>query len=174
MKRFFKWLAGIGIALGIIFIAGAYVLPGEVVVQRQITIRAPVEKVFAIVGDLRRFNEFSPWADMDANAKYTYSGPDRGPGQKMSWQSAKLGDGSQTIVDYVQDRRIASALDFGEMGKAQASFELSPVGADTGVTWGFRTALANPLERWMGLLYERWIGPDYEKGLVKLKAAAEK
>jgi hypothetical protein len=92
----------------------------------------------------------------------------------MSWQSAKLGDGSQTIVDYVEDRRIASALDFGEMGKAQASFELSPVGADTGVTWGFRTALANPLERWMGLLYERWIGPDYEKGLVKLKAAAEK
>ncbi len=174
MKRLFTWLAGIAIALAMVFIAGAYVVPGEIVVQRQITVRAPAEKVFAIIGDLKRFNEFSPWAEMDPQAKYTYSGPEKGPGQKMSWQSAKLGNGSQTIVDYVESRRIASALDFGEMGKAQTSFELSPVGADTAVTWGFKTVLANPLERWMGLLYGRWIGADYEKGLAKLKVVAEK
>jgi hypothetical protein len=174
MKRFVKWLIGIVIALAIVFIGGAYVLPGEAVVQRQVTINAPPERVFAIVGDLRRFNEFSPWAEMDRDAKYAYSGPDRGVGQKMSWESAKLGSGSQTITGYVENRRVASDLDFGAMGKAQASFELAPVGTNTGVTWGFKTVLANPLERWMGLLYDRWIGADYAKGLAKLKLIAER
>ena len=30
------------------------------------------------------------------------------------------------------------------------------------------------MERWFGLMFERWIGPDYEKGLAALKAFAEK
>jgi hypothetical protein len=150
------------------------VLPGEAVLERQITIKAAPEKVFAIVGDLKRFNEFSPWAEMDPQTTYSFSGAEKGVGQKMSWQSAKLGNGSQTITAYVENRRVATDLDFGEMGKAQASIELSPVGADTGVTWGFKSLLNNPLERWLGLMYGRWVGADYEKGLAKLKAVAEK
>jgi hypothetical protein len=165
---------GIVVALAVIFVAGAYVLPGEAVVQRQVTIEASPDKVFAIVGDLKRFNEFSPWAEMDRDAKYTYSGPEKGVGQKMTWTSAKLGTGAQTIVDYVENRRVAFDLDFGSMGKAQASFELSPVGTGSGVTWGFKSILANPLERWLGLFYGRWIGADYERGLAKLKGIAER
>ena len=46
--------------------------------------------------------------------------------------------------------------------------------AGTDVIWSFRSSLGNPLERWMGLLYDKWIGPDYEKGLIKLKALVEK
>lgn len=174
MRRFIKWVIGIVVALAIIFIAGAYVLPREAVLERQITIKAPPEKVFAIVGDLKRFNEFSPWAEMDPHTTYAFSGPEKGVGQKMSWQSAKLGNGSQTITAYVENRRVAADLDFGELGKAQASMELSPLGTDTGVTWGFKAPLTNPLERWMGLFYGRWVGGDYEKGLAKLKAVAEK
>ena len=60
MKRFIKWFVGIVAVAAIIFIAGAYVLPGEAALDRRITINAPPEKVFAIVGDLRRFHEFSP------------------------------------------------------------------------------------------------------------------
>jgi hypothetical protein len=174
MKRVIVWLIGVLAALAIVFIAGAYVLPGEAVLERQITIKAPPEKVFAIVGDLKRFNEFSPWAEMDPNTSYAFSGPERGIGQKMTWQSAKLGNGSQTVTGYVENRRVAADLDFGDMGKAQASIELSALGSDTGVTWGFKAPLANPLERWMGLMYGRWVGADYEKGLAKLKAVAEK
>jgi hypothetical protein len=174
MKRFFTWLAAIIVALVLVFIAGGYALPGDVVLERQITVKAPPDKVFAIVGDLRRFNEFSPWAEMDPGTKYTFSGPEKGAGQKMAWQSSKLGNGSQTIVDYVEKRRVSSTLDFGDMGKANSSFELSSIGTDTAITWGFKTVLAGPFDRWMGLLYRRWVGADYEKGLAKLKTVAEK
>jgi hypothetical protein len=86
----------------------------------------------------------------------------------------QLGTGSQTVVDYDPNKRFATTLDFGDMGDAIAYFEFSPVANDTKVTWGFKSLLSNPLERWIGLLFDRWIGADYEKGLAKLKSIAEK
>lgn len=175
MKKFLLGLAYVLIALVVVFMGGAYVLPGEAVVERQITIAAPPGKVFGIVSDLRRFKDFSPWAEIDPNLQYTFEGPPIGIGQKMSWTSenAQLGSGSQTVVDYQPNVRFATTLDFGDMGDAIAYFNFVPVASDTKVTWGFKSLLRNPLERWMGLLFDRWIGADYEKGLAKLKTVAE-
>lgn len=176
MKKFILGVVYTLIALLVIFMGGAYVLPGEAVVERQITIAAPPDKVFAIVSDLKRFKEFSPWAEIDPGLHYTFEGPETGIGQKMSWTSdnPQLGTGSQTVVDYQPNKRFATTLDFGEMGDAIAYFNFTPVANDTKVTWGFKSLLRNPLERWMGLLFDRWIGADYEKGLAKLKTLAEK
>ncbi|MGE3874200.1 MAG: SRPBCC family protein [Parvibaculaceae bacterium] len=176
MKKFLLGIAYVLIALLVIFMGGAYVLPGEAVVERQIAIAAPPGKVFNIVSDLRRFKEFSPWAEIDPNLQYTFEGPPSGIGQKMSWTSDKpqLGAGSQTVVDYQPNTRFATTLDFGDLGDAIAYFNFVPVGSDTKVTWGFKSLLRNPLERWMGLLFDRWIGADYEKGLAKLKEIAER
>jgi len=176
MKKFLLSVAYVLIALLVIFMGGAYTLPGEAVVERQVAIAAPPEKVFAIVGDLRRFHEFSPWAELDPGLQYNFEGPEIGIGQKMSWSSnnPQVGKGSQTVVDYQPNKRFATTLDFGDMGDAIAYIELKPVDNDTSVTWGFKSLLHNPLERWMGLLFDRWIGADYEKGLAKLKAVAEK
>jgi hypothetical protein len=175
MKKILLGLAYVLIALVVIFIGGAYILPGEAVVERQITIAAPPGKVFGIVSDLRRFKDFSPWAEVDPNLHYTFEGPPIGIGQKMSWTSdnPQVGSGSQTVVDYQPNVRFATTLDFGDMGDAIAYFNFVPVASDTKVTWGFKSLLRNPLERWMGLLFDRWIGADYEKGLAKLKTIAE-
>jgi uncharacterized protein YndB with AHSA1/START domain len=174
MKRLLKWLAGVVVALVVIFFAGAYLLPGEAVLQRQTRIAAPPEKVYAVLAAIRRFNDFSPWMEMDPNSKISFEGPESGAGQKMSWQSEKLGNGSMTIVEATPDRRVGSELDFGAMGKASASFELAPADGGTAVTWGFRQVLHDPLQRWFGLMIGRWVGPDYERGLAKLKALVEK
>lgn len=174
MKRLLKWLAGIIVALIAIFFAGAYFLPGEAVVQKQVQIAAPPAKVYAVLAALKRFNEFSPWYAMDPKSKIAFAGPESGAGQKMSWDSEKLGTGSMTITEAVQDRRVASELDFGSMGKATASFELAPADGGTAVTWGFRQVLTNPLQRWFGLMIDDWVGADYENGLANLKALVEK
>lgn len=176
MKKFLLSLAYVLIALLVIFMGGAYVLPGEAVVERQITIAAPPGKVFNIVSDLRKFKDFSPWAEIDPNLQYTFEGPPIGIGQKMSWTSDKpqLGSGSQTVVDYQPNTRFATTLAFGDMGDAISYFNFVPVASDTKVVWGFKSLLRNPLERWMGLLYDREIGADYEKGLAKLKEIAER
>lgn len=174
VKRAAKWFLGLLVLLALAFIGGAYMLPDEAVVQRQTIIAASVDKVWPLVSDLRRFDEFSRWAEADPQAGHRFEGPESGVGQAMIWTSDRLGKGSRTITEIVARRRVASALDFGRMGCAQASFELSPIGAGTGVTWGLKCVLKNPLERWKGLMLARRIGRDYGRGLAKLKAVAEK
>jgi hypothetical protein len=81
-----------------------------------------------------------------------------------------------TVTEYEPDHRMAAALDLGEMGQATTTFDLVPVsGGGTNVTWGFKAALSNPLERWMCVFldFDSLIGKDYEKGLAKLKTLVE-
>ncbi len=176
MKTLLKWVIWLVVAVIVVFLGGGYILPGEAVVQRQVVIAAPPEKVFAVIGNLKRFNEWSPWAEIDPDIQYIFVGPETGVGQKMSWTSnhPDVGNGSQTITGFEENKRTTTELDFGDMGKAVASMELAPVDGGTGVTWGFKKELKGAMERWFGLLFDRWIGADYEKGLARLKALAEK
>lgn len=102
--------------------------------------------------------------------------PDRARGQKMSWVSSNpnVGTGSQETVELVPNEKVVTALDFGDMGKAKATMALGADNGGTLVTWGFDAPLASTAERWFGLMFDRFIGPDYEKGLANLKALAEK
>ena len=68
---------------------------------------------------------------------------------------------------------VTSELDFGPMGKSLATWDLEPSGAGTKATWGFRSKLDGIAARWFGLMFDNWIGADYEKGLAKLKLVAE-
>ena len=176
MLTVLKWLFYLIAAIAIIIVGGSFLLPAQSVVTRSAEIAAPPDKVFAIVGDLRRFNEFSPWADLDPNIKYTFEGPESGVGQKMSWSSenADHGNGSQTITKYEPPNFVESQLDFGMRGKSVATWDLVPATAGTKATWSFKADLEGIPAKWFGLMFDRWIGADYEKGLAKLKAVAEK
>ena len=128
MLTVLKWLFYLIAAIAIIIVGGSFLLPAQVVVTRSTEIAVPPDKVFAIVGDLRRFNEFSPWADLDPNIKYTFEGPESGVGQKMNWTSdnADVGNGSQTITRYEPPNFLETQLDFGMRGRPVASFDLVP------------------------------------------------
>jgi uncharacterized protein YndB with AHSA1/START domain len=174
--KLLKWLFYLVVLLAVVIVGGSFFLPTEAVVTRSIEIAAPPERVFAIVGDYRRFQDYSPWAELDPNTTYTFEGPPSGVGQKMSWTSANadVGSGSQTITDHVPPSHVESELDFGAMGKSIATWDLVPTAAGTIATWGFRMKLAGIAERWFGLMFDRRIGADYEKGLARLRVAAEK
>jgi len=176
MLTVLKWLFYLIAAVALIIVGGSFLLPAQAVVTRSTEIAAPPDKVFAIVGDLRRFNEFSPWADLDPNIAYTFEGPESGLGQQMNWSSenADVGSGSQTITRYEPPNFVETQLDFGMRGKPVASFDLVPSTTGTNVTWTFRSNLEGIPAKWFGLMFDRWIGRDYEKGLAKLKAVAER
>lgn len=176
MLTVLKWLFYLIAAVALIIVGGSFLLPAQAVVTRSTEIAAPPDKVFAIVGDLRRFNEFSPWADLDPNIAYTFEGTESGLGQQMNWSSenADVGSGSQTITRYEPPNFVETQLDFGMRGKPVASFDLVPSTAGTNVTWTFRSNLEGIPAKWFGLMFDRWIGRDYEKGLAKLKAVAER
>ena len=164
------------IAAVVVLVLVAFALPREINVSRSITINAPASNVFPLVNDLRKHN-WSPWVKLDPKAKFSYSGPAQGEGQKVNWESERddVGIGSQTITKSEANKLIETALDFGEHGTATAGFDFKEDGGKTHVTWRFKTdAGNNPVMRWMGLMFDTWIGENYEKGLANLKSVAEK
>jgi carbon monoxide dehydrogenase subunit G len=176
MLRALKWFFYLVVVVAAVIVIGSFFLPSTASVSRSITVAAPPEQVFALVSDLKRFREFSPWADIDPNATYSFEGPDSGVGQTMRWSSAneRVGSGSQTIVELTPPSHAASELDLDGMGKALTTWDIAAVGGGTQVTWGFRSELNGIAQRWFGPMLDRWVGPDYEKGLARLKVAVEK
>ena len=99
-KKIVVWIA-IGLVAAIVLaLAGGFLMPRYRTVSRSVEIAAPAPEVFALVGDLRQFNEWSPWFEKDPAASYTFTGPTDGVGQTFHWQSDKpdVGSGSMTIA----------------------------------------------------------------------------
>jgi Polyketide cyclase / dehydrase and lipid transport len=157
-------------------VAVSYLLPGQAVVSRSITVNAPADAVFPHVNSMQATEAWSPWLSRGPETKLTYSGPETGVGNTLSWASdhPQVGAGTQEIVESVENQLVRTELDFGPMGTATATFDLQTEGAGTTVTWGFRSELGmNPISRWMGLMMDDWVGGDYETGLANLKKLVE-
>ena len=164
------------LAVVVVAAAGAYLLPREVTISRQAVIAAPPGEVFPWVNSLQKTTEWSPWIGLDPNLNVTFEGPAEGVGNTMIWTSEdpEVGSGRQEITVSVPGERVNSKLDFGDMGTATATVVLVPEGAGTNVTWGLVADMGNnPVGRWMGLMMDRWVGADYEKGLATLKSVVE-
>lgn len=164
------------VVLVALVIGGAYILPQNVHVERSTVVGAAPTEVFAVVNDLSRFNEWSPWAKIDPNTQYKIEGPPAGVGAKMSWTSTNenVGNGSQEIIESTPFSHVKTKLDFGAQGIAVASFTFEPVEGGTKVTWGFDSDVGmNPIGRYTGLMFDSMIGKDYEAGLAELKKLVE-
>lgn len=171
-----KKLFGGLIAVILLILVVGLLLPSKVHVERSIVINAPPSTVFALINDFHKFNLWSPWAKLDPDTQYTFSGPDSGVGAKMAWHSENrdVGSGHHQILISKPDEHIQTALDFGDMGTAFATFDLAATDAGTRVTWGFdRDNGYNMMGRYFGLMMDKMIGPDFERGLANLKTLAE-
>lgn len=174
--RILKWILGIVVVLGLVFLAGGMLLPREVTVARSVEIDAPPEAVFPYVNSLKAGQEWSPWLSRDPDVELAYSGPDEGVGAVMTWASDQqdVGSGRQEIVASVPEERVETDLDFGPMGTAKATFLLEDAGGGTRVTWDLVADMGSgPVGRWMGLMMDGLVGADYEQGLSNLKALVE-
>jgi uncharacterized protein YndB with AHSA1/START domain len=177
MNTVIKSIVYIIVAITVVFYGGAYLLPSEAQVERSVEIAAPPEKVFAIVGDLRRVPDWSPWVDLDPKTTFTFEGPEQGGvGQVMRWSSNNplVGTGTQKVTALESNARIETETDYGEFGTSQAVVSLAPSAAGTTVTWSFRSPLPGVVDRWAGLAIDSSVGAEYEKGLAKLRSLIEK
>ena len=171
LMKFLIGIVGFCAALAAIGLA----LPSTVRVERSTLIERPPAAVFAVINDQRQFNAWSPWFGVDPAATYTLSGPPVGPGAAFSWSGNEtIGVGTQRIVASVPNSRIDVVLEMEGFNAATSSWVFEPTADGTRVTWAFESELGlNPLMRWMGLLMDSFVGPDYEKGLAQLKTYIE-
>ena len=76
------WVSvAIFLAIGGTFIlVRAAMLPNDFRVSRSTSIHATREKVFALINDMKAFNQWNPFAKMDPSIKTVYRGSVTGPG----------------------------------------------------------------------------------------------
>jgi uncharacterized protein YndB with AHSA1/START domain len=147
-------------------------------IERSATIKAPPERIFAQVNDLKAWTAWSPWEKIDPALKRTYAGAQSGTGAAYAWDGNKdVGSGRMEITESVAPTRIVIRLDFLKPFEAHntAQFGFEREGEATRVTW----AMYGPspyLSKLIGLVFnmDRMVGGQFEQGLANLKATAEK
>lgn len=159
-------------------LAYAATKPSEMHVERSAVINAPAPKVFALINDFREWPKWSPWEDIDPQMKKTLSGSASGPGAVYEWQgNSDVGKGRMEITGASEPSSVTIKLDFLEPyeGHDITVFTLTPTGDQTNVRWtmdGPSPYVMKVMSVFMNM--DKMIGGDFEKGLGRLKAAAEK
>lgn len=169
----------LGVAIALVALFGIIALqPAEFRVVRSASIAAPPERVFAAVNDFHQWKVWSPWEELDPNMKRTFDGPTSGTGSKYGWAgNDDVGEGSMTIVDSKPNELIRIKLEFIKpfASVADTEFVFKPEGGGTRVDWvmsGNNDFISKAFCLFMGGM-DRMVGPDFEKGLSKMKSAAE-
>lgn len=148
--------------------------------ERSTVINAPAATIFEQINNLKNTRNWAPWEAQDPHVKYNYEGPESGVGAKVSWESEKLGNGSQWIIESEQDKHVKCGMKFDYDGTYSADINLEPAEGGTKVTWTYDGDVSNTgmttsvMVKFMGVFMDSFLGPEYEKGLTNLKALAER
>ncbi len=161
--------------LGCIFAGYVALQPAAANMVRMATIAAPPAEVFARVNDLHKWQEWSPWARLDPDAKVSYEGPQAGYGAAFLWSgNSDVGEGKMTLVESKPNEKIKFRIDLLKpmAGSNTSEFSFEPDGNSTYVIWrmtGERTFLQRALCIIFGA--EKIAGDQFEQGLANLDAA---
>ena len=147
-------------------------------IERSTSMKAPPEKVFALINDFHQWEAWSPWEKIDPEIKRTYSGALSGKGAVYAWSGNKgIGQGRMEIIESSSPASVVLKLDFITPFEAHNTVEFTLVaqGNSTTVT----QAMYGPspfISKLMGLFFsmEKMVGEKYEEGLANLKLIAER
>jgi uncharacterized protein YndB with AHSA1/START domain len=166
-------IIGIGIILG-------YTLGGDMQVEKETTIEAPVERVYALIATPKLRSDWDPWLALDPSAEITFEGPESGIGAINSWSSQNegLGNGMQEIIDARDNEYIRTRVTMDMMQMPiYSEFKLSPTtdGA-TKVVWSMEGEAEGmgPFAPFMAWIGEIFVAQSFEMGLINLETEALK
>ncbi len=191
-------IVGIVIIFVLVVVAGILIYaatkPNEFRVQRSLAIKAPPERIYAQIADLKAWQAWSPYEKKDPGMKRTLSGASSGKGAVYEWDGNKnVGTGRMEIIEATAPSKVGIKLDFLKPfeGHNIAEFTMRASGgplqgaaplngerasADTTtVTW----AMYGPSPFMMKVMgtfmnMDSMIGDDFAVGLANLKALVEK
>jgi uncharacterized protein YndB with AHSA1/START domain len=171
------------IAIGVLVVIGAFLLyaatrPDTFRVARTATIKAPPEKIFALINDLRSMQTWSAWEKMDPGMKRTHGGAASGPGATYAWAgNRQIGEGRMEIIESSPPSKVTIRMDFIKPFAAvnTLEFTLQPDGGSTRVT----EAIFGPspfISKVMSIVCnaDRMIGGKFDESLAELKVMAER
>ncbi len=149
---------------------------GSYEVTRSASIAADPARVHGLINDFHEWPKWSPWDDLDPDMERTHSGAESGVGAHYAWDgNRKAGEGSMEITSSSPDQ-VALTVTFVKPWKATNDivFALEPNNGGTEVTWTMRGEQKGLMAIFGKVVpMDRLVGKDFEKGLTRLKVAAE-
>lgn len=122
------------IVLGLII---AIFVPREKTVGAETNINKPAQEIYDYVKFVKNQENYGYWNLQDPNMKKSSEGTDGQVGFKYIWESDVVGNGTQTIVQLDEGKKVETELDFGFGDPARSSIVLTPVSAnETKVHYG--------------------------------------
>lgn len=180
LKLIHKILIGIGVVVVlpiVIILVLASFQPDSFAIKREITIKAPSEKVFGLINNFHNWTFWSPWEKLDPNLKRSYSGADEGVGAVYAWVgNDNVGEGRMEIKESTSPSNVRIDLRFIKPFQSDnfADFRLTPKGDSTQVVWemgGPNLFMGKVMTLFIDM--DSMIGKDFESGLAAMKAKAE-
>lgn len=145
-------------------------------IERSTTINASPTRVFPYIGELQKWEVWSPWRAEDPSVKNSYEGPASGVGATSKWTSDKMGSGQMTMTEFVPDSKVKVHLTFIEPMPSEndADLTLTPEGDATRVSWSMEGE-HNLIGRVFWILFraENMLNSDFDLGLSLMKKAVE-
>lgn len=157
-----------------LFVYSLY-LPSRLKIERSLLIAARPEVVFREVDTLHNWERWSPWHQLDPSMKLVYGEKESGAGASYSWESKKrnVGRGSLMITESRPYEYLSININFTDHGTSKGHFRFEPVGDHTRVIWAMEMTVGqNPARKMIGLMMDKWVGRDFERGLKQLAVAA--
>lgn len=140
-------------------------------------VNAEKSEVYPYLMDLSRFDEWSPWSDIDPDTKVELNGDIGTVGSSYSWKgNDDVGEGTMKIVRANNDT-IFIDLNFVEPFEAYSPtyYVVKENGDQTEVTWYMEGEMAYPMNIFFLFMdMEETIGNDFEKGLSQLEKVFDK
>jgi uncharacterized protein YndB with AHSA1/START domain len=176
-----KWILG-GVAALLLVLAGAAALrPNTWHVERSTVMAAPRPVVWALVSDVSRYAEWSPFLKDPEMKKEVVANPGV-VGSTYAWDgNAEVGAGKMTYTNAKPGERIDIALEFTRPlpGTNQVAYLLADEAQGTKMTWtmdGTYEGVPGFAGKVLGMLFDMdtMVGGEFEKGLANVKAIAER
>ena len=169
LKATIVGLVGLVIVLALVSVF----LPSSFSVERTIQIKAPPSTIHPLVGDLKRWPAWEPWAKDDPTIVTRLGTTTRGVGAFQSWTGAS-GDGELVFTASSPERGVEYDLTFNKSFASRAALRYYPNAAGTEVMWVMQGDVGwDPVSRYFALAMDAMVGPMFETGLRSLKREAE-
>ncbi|MES2503707.1 MAG: SRPBCC family protein [Myxococcota bacterium] len=169
--KFLKILAIIVAFLVVIFVVVGMLLPAQWEISQSKVMAASPLKIYRKVANLKKWQEWSPWKDVEYGMISTYSGPEEGVGAQWNWVSKDMGNGNLHITKADAAEGIVYQLIMDMNGSTSGligEFVFRELNGQTEVTWIDRGEGINFFERWKGFLIGLMMKKQMAYGLEQL------
>ena len=163
------------VALILVIVAVGLILPSTYTVERSILIDARPEDIHEYVGNLEKWDEWSPWKEEDPSIVVTLGEKTSGVGASQSWVGDS-GTGALTVTESSPTGGIKYDLLFdGGTYECVSSMMYDQLqDGRTKVTWGMSGDMGRSVTGgYFAVLMDSMVGNMFDKGLLNLKREVE-